>query len=291
MMRIMLSLLIVLLAASNASAGERSRGFSNSDIKGAYGLLAQGTSAVPGTPIAFPAVYVGQVVSDGKGNLQGMGTINPGGPISGLQPGQSVMLTGTYDIDADGTGEFTGSGTGGSQSATAASNGPPSVLGAGALVIQSLDEIELVSTQSDRVFYTTLKKQHPPLGGFSNATLRGVWGFACHGSLVTSTADPSTAMEFSIALVGLMTNDGRGNFSAEDTANASGIVSHESFVGVNSVTADGTISATLTGTNPLLTSLRGIFDDSGEFRMIATDAGTVIGCTFKVQRRRDDDRD
>jgi hypothetical protein len=118
-----------------------------------------------------------------------------------------------------------------------------------------------------------------------------VWGFACHGSLVMSTADPSTAMEFSIALVGLMTNDGRGNFSAEDTANASGVVSHESFVGVNSVTADGTISATLTGTNPLLTSLRGIFDDSGEFRMIATDAGTVIGCTFKVQRRRDDDRD
>ena len=290
-MRIMLSLLIVLVAASNTFAGERSRGFSNSDIKGAYGLLAQGTSAVPGTPIAFPAVYIGQVVSDGNGNLQGMGTINPGGPLSGLQPGQPVMLTGTYDIDADGTGEVTGSGTGSSQSATSNSSSPPSVLGAGALVIQSLDQIELVSTETDRVFYTTLKKQHPPFGGFSNATLRGAWGFACNGSLVTSTADTSTATQSALAIVGLMTNDGRGNFSAEDTANADGFVSHESFAGANSVASDGTISATVTSPNPLLTNLRGIFDDSGEFRMIVTDAGTVVGCTFKLQHGPDDSSD
>jgi hypothetical protein len=179
-------LLVVLVAASNAFAGERSRGFSNADIKGNYGLLSQGTSAVPGTPIAFPAVYIGQVTSDGNGNLRGMGTINPGGPLSGLQPGQSVMLTGTYDIDADGTGEVTGSGAGGSQSGTSSSNRPPSVLGAGALVIQSLDQIEVVSTENDRVFYTTLKKQHPPFGGFSNAALRGTWGFACHACHVDS---------------------------------------------------------------------------------------------------------
>ena len=289
MIRLTLSLLIVLLAVSNAFAGERSRGFSNSDVKGAYGLLAQGTSAVPGTTIAFPAIYIGQVVSDGNGNLHGMGTINPGGPLSGLQPGQSVMLTGTYDIDADGTGDVTGSGTGGSPSATSNSNTPPSVLGAGALVIQSLDEIELVSTETDRVFYTTLKKQHPPFGGFSNTALRGAWGFACHGSLVTPTADSST--ESAVAMVGLMTNDGHGNFTAEDTANTNGVVIHESFIGVNSVASDGTISATATGASPLLANMRGIFDDSGEFRMIATDAGVVIGCTFKVQRRSEDSRD
>ena len=289
MIRLTLSLLIVLLAVSNGFAGERSRGFSNSDIKGAYGLLAQGASAVPGTPIAFPAIYIGQVVSDGNGNLQGMGTINPGGPISGLQPGQPVMLTGTYDIDADGTGEVTGSGAGGAQLATSASNGPPFVLGAGALVILSLDQIEVVSTETDRVFYTTLKKQHPPFGGFSNAALRGTWGLACHGSLVTPTADPST--ESAVAMVGLMTNDGRGNFTAEDTANTNGVVSHESFAGVNSVAGDGTISATATGASPLLANMKGIFDDRGEFRMIATDAGAVIGCTFKVQRRSEESRD
>jgi hypothetical protein len=283
--------MVGLVAASNTLADERARGFSNSDIKGSYGLLGQGTSAVPGTPITFPAVYIGQVVSDGNGNLQGMGTINPGGPISGLQPGQPVMLTGTYDIDADGTGDFTGTGAGGPPSEASKSNAPPSVLGSGALVIESADEFELVSTENNRVFYTTLKKQHPPFGGFSNATLRGAWGFACHGSLVTSTGDPSTATQSAVAMVGLMTNDGGGKFSAEDTANTNGVVSQESFVGVNSVASDGTISATATGANPLLANMRGIFDDSDEFRMISTDAGTVVNCTFSVQRRRDRSRD
>ena len=291
MIRIVFSLLIGLVAASNTFADERSRGFTNSDIKGSYGLLGQGTAAVPGTPITFPAVYIGQVGSDGTGNLQGMGTINPGGPMSGLQPGQPVMLTGTYDIDADGTGQFTGTGAGGPPSAASNSNVPPSVLGSGALVIESLDEIEIISTETNRVFYTTLKKQHPPFGGFSNAALRGVWGFACHGSLVAPTEDPSTATQSAVAMVGLMTNDGRGNFSAEDTANANGVVSQESFAGVNSVANDGTISATATGANPLLANMKGIFDDSGEFRMIATDAGTVVSCTFTVQRRSDDRRD
>jgi hypothetical protein len=37
--------------------------------------------------------------------------------------------------------------------------------------------------------------------------------------------------------------------------------------------------------------MSGIFDDSSEFRMISTDAGTVIGCTFKVQGRSEDSRD
>ena len=282
MTRIMLSLVIVLLAASNTFAGDRSHVFSNADIKGSYGLLAQGSSAVPGTQIAFPAVYVGIVSSDGNGNLQGMGTINPGGPISGLTPGQAVALTGTYNVDTDGTGDVTGSG--------AATGDPPPVLGAGALVIESFNEIQVVSTQTDRVFYTTLKKQRPPFGGFSNATLRGAWGFACHGALLTSTGDP-TAVESSVALVGLMTNDGHGKFSAEDTSNINGVVSQESFTGVTKVASDGTMSATATGTNPLLAKLVGIFDTSGEFRMITTDAGTVVSCTFNVQGRPDDSRD
>jgi hypothetical protein len=283
MKKIMLSLVIILVAASNTFAGDRPHSFSNADIKGSYGLLAQGTSAVPGTPISFPAVYVGIVSSDGNGNLHGNGTINPGGPISGLTPGQAVTLTGTYNVDADGTGDVTGSG--------AATGDPPPVLGAGALVIESFNEIQVVGMQTDRVFYTTLKKQRPPFGGFSNANLSGVWGFACHGSLVTSTGDPSPAVESLVALVGLMTNDGHGKFSAEDTSNTNGVVSQESFTGVTKVASNGTISATATGTNPLLANLAGIIDTSDEFRMITTDAGTVVSCTFNVQARPDDSRD
>jgi hypothetical protein len=284
---ILLSQAIMLLAAANTFAADRSQAFSNADIKGSYGLLAQGTSADPGAQISFPAVYVGVVSSDGNGNLRGNGTINPGGPLSGLTPGQAVTLTGTYSVDADGTGNVTGSG--------AAANDPPSVLGAGALVLESSNQIQVVSTQTDRVFYTTLIKQRPPFGGFSNAMLRGAWGFACHGTLVTTAGNPATVAESAIAVVGLMTADGHGNFSAEDTANTNGVVSQENFTGLNQVAGDGTISATATSTNPLLANLVGIIDNSDEFRMITVDPGTIVSCTFNTQaantQARADDED
>jgi hypothetical protein len=108
--------------------------------------------------------------------------------------------------------------------------------------------------------------------------------------LLTSTGDP-IAVESSVALVGLMTNDGHGKFSAGDTSNTNGVVSQERFTGVTNVASDGTMSATATGTNPLLAKLVGIFDTSDEFRMITTDAGTVVSCTFNVQGRLDDSRD
>jgi hypothetical protein len=277
MKRILLSLVFMLLAATSTFAADRWQAFSNADIKGSYGLLAQGTSADPGAQISFPAVYVGVVSSDGNGNLRGNGTINPGGPLSGFTPGQAVTLTGTYSIDTNGTGNVTGSG--------AAANDPPSVLGAGALVIESSNRIQVVSTQTDRVFYTTLIKQRPPFGGFSNAMLRGAWGFACRGTLVTAAGDPVTVVESAVAVVGLMTNDGHGNFSAEDTANTNGAVSQESFTGLNKVAGDGTISATATSTNPVLANLVGIIDNSDEFRMITIDPGTIVSCTFNTQAR------
>jgi hypothetical protein len=254
MKRIMLSLLIV-VAASNTFAGDGSQRFRNSDIKGNYGLLAQGSSVVPGTQIVFPAVFVGKVLSDGKGNLQGMGTINPGGPVSGFTPGQLVALNGAYEVDADGTGQYAGSAAPPSPSAASSTSDPPSVLGSGALVIASSNnEIQLVSTQTNRVLYITLKKQQPPSGGFSKATLRGAWGFVCHGALVTPTGDPSAPVESAVAMVGLMTNDGHGNFSAEVTANTNGVVTQENFTGSNNVGSDGIISAT--STDPLLANLR-----------------------------------
>lgn len=291
MIRIMLSLLIVLVAASNTFAGDGSQNFSDADIKGSYGLLAQGSSVVPGTQISFPAVIVGKLFSDGKGHLQGTGTVNPGGPVSGLEPGQSVTITGTYDVDTDGTGDFTASATATSPSATSNSSDPPSIQLGGALVIESFaDEVQLVSTQTNRVLYTTLKKQRPPSDGFSNATLRGAWGFACHGALVTPTGDP-TAVESPVAVIGLMTNDGHGKFSAEVTANTNGVVTQENFTGINRVASDGTITASATSTDPLLAKLTGVIDNDHEFRVITTDPGTIVSCTFKVQERPDDSGD
>jgi hypothetical protein len=57
--------------------------------------------------------------------------------------------------------------------------------------------------------------------------------------------------------------------------------------GTLSSRCDGTMSATASGTKPLLANLIGIFDDSRGFRMISTDAGTVVGWAFTAKGHRD----
>jgi hypothetical protein len=269
---------MVVLVAATAWAEDGSRGFSNADIQGNYSWLAQGSSLVPGTPIAFPVVVIGTMFSDGQGTMQSTGTVNLGRPASGLTPGQQVSLSVTYEVEEDGTGQWSGAVN---------PNDPPSVLGSGAMVIGSNDEVQLVSTQTDRVVYTTLKKQHPPSGGFSDATLGGAWAFTCHGALVTSTGAPPTPVIVPVAVIGLMTNDGHGTFSAAGTVNTNGVVTQEDFMGVNRVSSDGLVSATATSTEPLLANLSGVVDNPHEFHVITTDPGRIVSCAFTAQGRPD----
>lgn len=86
-----------------------------------------------------------------------------------------------------------------------------------------------------------------------------------------------------------MINDGHGKFSAEVTANTNGVVTQENFTGNNRVASDGTITAT--STDPLLTKLTGVIDNDHEFRVITTNSGTIVSCTFKVQEPPDDSGD
>jgi hypothetical protein len=281
-MRMLLALLMVVLVAAHTWAEEGSRGFSNADIKGNYSWLAQGSAVVSGTHIAFPIVIIGTVFSDGRGTMQGTGTVNPGGPASGLTPGQQVPLSITYEVDADGTGQW---------SAATNPSALPAVLGSGAMVIGASNEVHVVSTQPDRVVSTMVKKQHPPSRGFSNATLRGSWAFTCQGALVTSTGAPPTPVIVPVAVIGLMTNDGHGTFSATVTANTNGVVTHEDFTGRNRVRRNGMISATATSTDPLLANLWGIVDNRREFRVITTDRGRIVSCAFTAQGRPDEDQD
>ena len=283
-MRMLLAPLMVVLVAANALARDGARGFSNSDIKGNYSWFAQGSSIDSDTHIAFPVVVIGTVFSDGRGNMQGTGTVNLGRPGSALTDGREVSLSLTYEVEEDGTGQWSGAVN---------PNGPPSVLGSGAMVIGPKDEVQVVSTQTDpdRVVYTTVKKQQFPSGGFSNATLGGAWAFTCHGALVTATATPLTPVIVPVAVIGLMTNDGHGTFSAAVTANTNGVVTQEDFTGVNSVSSDGLVSATATSTEPLLANLSGVVDNRHEFRVITTDPGRFVSCAFKAQGRPDEGQD
>ena len=282
-MRSLLSPVLVVLVAANAWAGAGTRGFSNADVTGNYNWLAQGSAVVPNTPIAFPVVIIGTVFSDGQGTMQGTATVNLSRPGSGLTPGQPVALALTYEVAEDGTGQWF---------AAVNPNEPPSLLGSGAMVIGAHDEVYIVSTQPGRVLSTTAKKQKPPSGGFSNATLGGAWALTCHGALVTATEDALTPEIVPVAVIGLMTNDGDGTFSAAVTVNINGDVTPEAYTGETRVNSDGLVTATATSTEPvLLANLSGVVDNHHEFRAISTDPGRIVSCAFTAQGRPDEDRD
>ena len=279
MRRMLLTPVLVVLVAATAWAGAGTRGFSNADVTGNYNWLAQGSAVVPNTPIAFPVVIIGTVFSDGQGTMQGTATVNLSRPGSGLTPGQQVALALTYEVAADGTGQWF---------AAVNPNEPPSLLGSGAMVIGAHDEVHIVSTQPGRVLSTTAKKQKPPDGGFSNATLGGAWALTCHGALVTATEDALTPAIVPVAVIGLMTNDGDGTFSAAVTVNINGDVTPEAYTGETRVKSDGLVTATATSTEPvLLAHLSGIVDNRHEFRAISTDPGSIVSCAFTAQERPD----
>ena len=287
--------LLLVIALGIAPAGfavaRPNTSFTDADIQGNYGLLNQGSIILPTTPpVSVPVVIVGTLFSDGKGNERGEVTVNAGAPVPGTGLTEfTASLAGTYDVDTDGTGDFTAAATI-TPPATNAADPAAFQLG-GALVIDGEDkEVRLLSTGSARVLLTTAKKQLAPNDGFSNGTLRGNWGFSCQGTLVTLVGDP-TAVESPLAVVGLITDDGKGDFSAEVTADTAGVILQSTFSGHNEVASDGTISATATSADPLLTNLRGVIDNKDEFRLIAIDPGKIVSCTARKQRIPDQEQD
>ena len=227
-------------------------------------------------------------MADGKGHEQGKATVNAGATVPAF--GSSVFTTslaGTYDVDPDGTGDFTATLTPpGISAASAASN--PFDLG-GALVIDQKDdrEVRLLSIGSNRVLLTGTKRQRTPKGGFSNANLRGDWGFSCQGTLITLAGDP-TAVESPLAVVGLITADGKGDFLAKVTANVAGAILQSSFSGNIKVAKNGFITAAATSADPLLAHLRGVMDSTNEFELIPIDPGKIISCTANKQEHKTD---
>lgn len=284
----LLIIVVGIVSAELAYAQSSNKSFSDGDINGSYGVISQGTLFLATTPpIAVPVVIVGILSSDGKGNEQGEATVNAGAPLPAIGLSEfTASLTGTYDVDTDGTGDFTATLTPPANSAD-----PTTFDLGGALVIDQDDqEVRLLSTGSNRVLLTRAERQHTPKGGFSNANLRGNWGFSCQGALVTLAGNP-TAVESQLAVVGLITDDGKGSFSAEVTANTAGTILQSSFSGNNEVASDGSITATATSADPLFTNLRGVMDSIDEFRVVAIDSGKIVSCTATKQEKHKDKTD
>ena len=122
-------------SGAGGSSKVQAAGFSNQSVAGSYGFRLN--------DVTFALMEVGVVTADGVGRLSGTVTTNEQGIIN-----NSVPLTGTYSINADGTGSATITALGSTTSF--------------ALVVESggtiLDVIENQPGNSD-MLYGTMRKQ------------------------------------------------------------------------------------------------------------------------------------
>ncbi len=105
----------------------------------------------------------------------------------------------------------------------------------------------------------------------SEASLKGTYALSCTG---TDNGAP-------IAIVGLMTLDGKGQLSVTNTISLNGTI----LQGV-SATGTYTVNADCTGSTVIDESLHynlAISDNTREFYSIQTDPGTVVTCRKKKQ--------
>ncbi len=76
----------------------KAAGFSNASLSGGYSLALTGETLGTGS---FKFAEVDAIIFDGVGNLRGQGTMNAGGGIC------ASTVTGTYNVNADGSGSAT----------------------------------------------------------------------------------------------------------------------------------------------------------------------------------------
>ena len=129
-------------AVSDASLEQSAQAFSNARLKGMYGGVVHGEYSL-GTPDSL-VQFAGMLVTtfDGRGNFSGLITSSDSGVIT------SAPITGTYQVNPDGTGSLIASFPGGVPDAHVAF-----------VILNNGKEIASIQTDPGTVVSGTLKKQ------------------------------------------------------------------------------------------------------------------------------------
>jgi len=155
------ALFAMLTAGSSVWAGSPT--FSNKDLKGTYALKFSGFLGSAANPFpttsSLPQSGAGVELADGNGNFNAAVLFNIGGTTC------SGTISGTYQVNPDGTGTSSGTFT---PSATAPTGVPTSNYGCPsqmtgvqdeAFTIFSPDKLEFISTDADSVVSGTAERQ------------------------------------------------------------------------------------------------------------------------------------
>jgi len=231
-------------------------------LKGGYGLDERGTIVALSPPLPF--VTSGIIFYDGNGKLSGNETTSLGG---GPMPG---TFTGTYTVNSDCTYSdsvvVSPSGTLLNHEGTIAGDGISR-------------EVHVIETDPGVVSVATIKKT--PVGRCSLATLKGTYALFGNGEILVPNTPPIL-----VAQAGIVTFDGAGSFSGEDTASTGGSVTPAAnFTGTYSVQPDCRASAVI---HSIVGDIleEGVITGEGEFKGfhgIFTSLGWAFAQTLKRQ--------
>jgi hypothetical protein len=242
----------------------RAQACSLATLNGGYGIFVQGTVFATSSHPTLGLVVSGVFTYDGKGNVSGIYNQSAGGYVA-----TGLTASGTYEVNPDCT-----------YSATL--NLPDGSVGhrVGTIVSKGLQQqIHILYTDPSSVAYGTLEKTPAPC---SVATLSGTYALFGQGTLVP----PLTPSPFPDATAGILTFDGAGHFSGQDTANINGTASPVTFTGTYALTPDCEISAEIMASNGHHLTEQGSITadgDSLEVHDIFTTPGWVFTDTLKKQ--------
>jgi len=236
-------------------------------LNGKYGFFAQGTQleSSSGAPLPSPLPFVvsGVFTYDGEGNVSGTYNQSIGGGIS-----TGLKADGTYQVNPDCT-----------YSAQFGPSGGHFAHRVGTITGEGMQqEIHILYTDPPSVASGTLKKTPAPC---SQATLNGTYALFGQGTIFPPGASP-----LADATAGILTFDGAGSFSGEDTANINGTATPVTFTGTYAVTPDCEVSADIKVSNGRELTEQGSITADGEsleIHDIFTTPGWVFTDTLKKQ--------
>ena len=256
-----IGLAAMLSAGSSRNIVLADSGCTNHSLRGAYGFAVEGqTATTSGGTEPGEIAAAGQIKFDGNGGLTGKEWESFNGAIT------PITFSGTYTVNSDCTGR------------AAVHNGMTATFRL--MLVERGQEVNIIESDQGVVAAGQITRQE--LQGCSNATFRGVYGFAASGSFFASPGNPSEL--FDLAVWARIVADGRGNATQQTSASVNGAYSEANETAMYTVNPDCTGSATIFHTNRPPEHVNFVVVERGtELKFISADPGAVFAGSIDKQ--------
>jgi len=244
------------------------------DFSGSYGMVANGSVTVPALPITGPFRRAGLMQADGKGNMQVNTTASYNGLIFNEQ------ITGTYQVSSDCSVTF--------YLTPFAPVFLPAQLN-GFLSDNGKHLTFMIVQPPGQTISALVTRQNEGGGegngrGCSNNDLSKVYVLWMQGNTPNLQSPVPGQLPWEFVRAGTVSFDGRGNFSAQTTANYNGFLFQpENFTGTYSVAKDCSVTLQYTFQNTPNTWVGAVVDNGDGVDLIVSNPGVVINGTLEQQ--------